>query len=323
MQSIRHTSDSSCGISVVKVLITVLLCVAALGIVLRVSVHDTFATMAAAYYVLTPMVIAIVLGGAALLLVVSRRYFSASAVLTAAVLMGFVETTEQLGGASCTYTGLPELRVVTWNIGGASGGWRSIRQNVADVLADLDANIILLSEANAARNPKFWRARLPGYSVAVARAMGIVILSKSSLQDVRVQELGRRAYLVTARADVQGRPLELFMVDFPSSPRATRQKFIQNPQLLRPPDVGTGRILMGDFNTPRDSTWFAAYQGLYNNAFDQSGTGWRKTWPAVLPVLDIDHIWTAGNLQSVCTRVPDIRLSDHRPVIADLAWNSD
>jgi endonuclease/exonuclease/phosphatase (EEP) superfamily protein YafD len=307
----------------VKALIKILLCVAALGIAFRVSFYDTFPTTAVAYYVLTPMVIAIILGAAGLLLIVSRRYFSAGAVLAAAVLMAFVEATGQLGVASCSHSGLPELRVVTWNLGGAPGGWRSIRQNVADVLANLDANIILLSEAHSARNAKFWRARLPGYSVAVPGAMGLVILSKASLGDVHVHELGRRAYLVTASAELHGRPLEIFMVDFPSSPRATRQQFIQNPKLLHPPAAGTGRILMGDFNTPRDSTWFAAYQGIYSNAFDQSGAGWRKTWPAVLPVLDIDHIWTAGNLLAVCTRVPAIRLSDHRPVIADLAWRPD
>ncbi|MGB7950111.1 MAG: endonuclease/exonuclease/phosphatase family protein [Candidatus Binatia bacterium] len=304
-----------------KALIKTLLCVAAVGIVLRVSFHDSFSVTAAAYYALTPMVIAIILAAAGVLLVVSHRYFSAGAVLLAGVLMAVVEATGQLGSASCADFGPPALRVITWNIGGSSDGWRSIRQNVADVLAELDANIILLSEANAARNPKFWRARLPGYSVTVPGAMGLVILSKSSLWDVHVHELGRRAYLVTAHVDVHEHPLEIFMVDFPSSPRATRQRFIQNPRLLRPPAAGTGRILMGDFNTPRDSTWFAAYQGLYSNAFDQSGAGWRKTWPAVLPVLDIDHIWTAGNLQAVCTRVPAIRLSDHRPVIADLAWN--
>jgi endonuclease/exonuclease/phosphatase family metal-dependent hydrolase len=197
------------------------------------------------------------------------------------------------------------------------------RASVTDVLAGFNADIAVLSEAptSLTKDANFWHARLPGYSVAPL-GDGLVIVSKSWLFDVSLHELGRRAYLVTAEGTFHGRPLEIFLVDFPSNPRALRQPFIQSPQLLRPPPSGTGRVLMGDFNTPRDSTWFVAYDGLYTNAFDQAGQGWRATWPSVAPVLDIDHIWTAGSLLAVCTRVPAIRSSDHRPVVADLAWSS-
>lgn len=305
-----------------KALINILLCMAAVGVVLRVSFHDTLLMTAAAYYVLTPMVIAVILAIAGVLLIASRRHLSAGAILSAAVLMAVIEGSSQLGSASCADSGRPELRVVTWNIGGSRGGWRSIRANVADVLAGIDADIALLSEASSARSSNFWRSRLPGYSVAAPGNAGLVILSKASLSDIRLHELGKRAYLVTAHATFQGRPLEIFLVDFPSNPGTARQPFIQSSQLLSPPASGAGRVLMGDFNTPRDSAWFAAYEGLYTNAFDQSGRGWRKTWPSLAPVLDIDHIWVAGNLLAVCTRVPAIRSSDHRPVIADLAWVS-
>jgi endonuclease/exonuclease/phosphatase (EEP) superfamily protein YafD len=308
----------------VKATVRILVCVAALGVVLRVSFHDTIPMTAAAYYALTPMIIAIILAAAGVLLIASHRYLSACAILSAAVLMALVEGSSQLGTASCASFDRPQLRVVTWNIGGSRGGSQSLRAKVADALADFDADVALLSEAplSTTRSPDFWRSRFPGYSVAVPGAVGLVILSKSSLFDVRLHELGRRAYLITAHATFSGRPLEIFLVDFPSNPGAPRQPFIQSPRLLRPPPSGTGRVLMGDFNTPRDSTWFAAYDGLYTNAFDQSGQGWRKTWPSLVPVLDIDHIWTAGSLLAVCTRVPAIRSSDHRPVIADLAWIS-
>ena len=255
----------------------------------------------------------------------SHRYFSACATLFAAVLMAVVGGSNQLGFAPCASFDRPQLRVVTWNVGGLRGRSRAIRANIADVLAGFNADVAVLSEAPrfSTLNPDFWRSRFPGYSVAVpGDGLGLVILSKSSLFDVSLHELGRRAYLVTAQGTFQGRPLEIFLVDFPSNPRAIRQPFIQSPQLLRPPPSGTGRVLMGDFNTPRDSTWFAAYDGLYTNAFDHAGQGWRGTWPSLAPVLDIDHIWTAGSLRAVCARVPAIRSSDHRPVVADLAWIS-
>jgi endonuclease/exonuclease/phosphatase (EEP) superfamily protein YafD len=307
----------------VKAIIRILLCVAALGVMLRVSFHDTIPMTAAAYYALTPMIIAIILVAAGVLLLAAHRYLFACAILLAAVLMGFVEGSSQLGSASCVNLGRPQLRVLTWNVGGSRGTSRSIRAHVTDVLADFNADVALLSEAPlSARNPNFWRSRFPGYSVAIPGDVGLVLLSKAALFDVRLHELGRRAYLVTAHASFAGRPLEIFLVDFPSNPGAVRQMFIQSPRLLRPPPSGTGRVLMGDFNTPRDSAWFGAYDGVYTNAFDQSGEGWRKTWPSLVPVLDIDHIWTAGSLLAVCTRVPAIRSSDHRPVVADLAWVS-
>lgn len=308
-----------------KAIIRILFCVAMLAVALRVTFHDALPMTAVAYYVLTPMVIAIILATTGVLLLASHRPLSACATLFAALLMAVVEGSNQLGFASCTSFDSPQLRVVTWNVGGIRGRPRAIRANVADVLSGFNADVAVLSEAprSSTTNPDFWRSRFPGYSVAVpGDGLGLIIISRSLLFDVRVHELGRRAYLVTAQGAFHGRPLEIFLVDFPSNPRVTRQTLIQNPQLLRPPPSGTGRVLMGDFNTPRDSKWFDAYEGLYANAFDQSGQGWRKTWPSLVPVLDIDHIWTAGNLLAVCTRVPAIRSSDHRPVVADLAWSS-
>jgi endonuclease/exonuclease/phosphatase family metal-dependent hydrolase len=295
-----------------------------LGVALRVTFHDALPLTAAAYYALTPMVIAIILAAMGLLLLASHRPLSACATLFAALLMAVVEGSNQLGFASCASFGNPQLRVVTWNVGGLRGGSRAIRANVADVLAGFNADIAVLSEARrfSTIHPQFWRSRF-GYSVAEpGKGIGLIILSKSTLFDVSLHELGRHAYLVTARGTFHGRPLEIFLVDFPSNPGTIKQRFIQSPQLLRPPPLGTGRVLMGDFNTPRDSTWFAAYEGLYTNAFDHAGQGWRGTWPSFAPVLDIDHVWTAGSLLAVCARVPAIRSSDHRPVVADLTWSS-
>jgi endonuclease/exonuclease/phosphatase (EEP) superfamily protein YafD len=309
----------------VKAIIRILFCVAMLGVALRVTFHDALPMTAVAYYVLTPMVIAIILAATGVLLLASHRPLSACATLFAALLMAVVEGSNQLGFASCASFDRPQLRVVTWNIGGLRGRPRAIRSNVADVLAGFNADVAVLSEASrfSTTNPDFWRSRFPGYSVAApGNGVGLIIISKSSLFDVSLHELGRHAYLLTAQGTFHGRRLEIFFVDFPSNPGAIKQPFIQSPQLLRPPPSGTGRVLMGDFNTPRDSTWFAAYEGLYTNAFDHAGQGWRGTWPSFAPVLDIDHIWTAGSLLAVCARVPAIRSSDHRPVVADLAWSS-
>jgi endonuclease/exonuclease/phosphatase (EEP) superfamily protein YafD len=306
-----------------KTIARILFGIAILGVVLRITLRDTTSITAVVYYAFTPIVIAIIFAAAGVFFLVSHRRLSACTALFVAALMAVVEGSNQLGFAPCTSLDRPQLRVVTWNIGGLRGRPRMIRANVTDALADFNADVAVLSEAptSLTRNPNFWHARLPGYSVALL-GDGLLMLSKSSLFDISLHKLGRRIYLVTARGTFHGRPVEIFLVDFPSNPRALRQPFIQNPQLLQPPPSGTGRVLMGDFNTPRDSTWFVAYDGLYTNAFDQAGRGWRATWPSIAPVLDIDHVWTAGSLLAVCARVPAIRSSDHRPVVADLAWSS-
>ena len=79
-------------------------------------------------------------------------------------------------------------------------------------------------------------------------------------------------------------------------------------------------IVMGDFNTPSDSVHFTELRKRMKSAFESAGSGYAKTWPMPLPVLDIDHIWVSRHFEIAACGHRTTFLSDHRAVFADLRW---
>jgi endonuclease/exonuclease/phosphatase (EEP) superfamily protein YafD len=55
-------------------------------------------------------------------------------------------------------------------------------------------------------------------------------------------------------------------------------------------------LVLGDFNTPARSLGFDELEALGYRLAGRSARGWRGTFPAWMPVYDIDHVWLgAGN----------------------------
>lgn len=79
-------------------------------------------------------------------------------------------------------------------------------------------------------------------------------------------------------------------------------------------------LVVGDFNTPADSTIYDEYWSSYANAFSTAGFGWGHTFFSNRAAVRIDHQLGRSNWQcSRCWVGPDIG-SEHRPVIADWEW---
>ena len=89
-------------------------------------------------------------------------------------------------------------------------------------------------------------------------------------------------------------------------------------------EISQPLILAGDFNMPADSAVYRETWGRFNNAFSRGGFGFGHTerpgsfgW---LFGVRIDHILSGRNWRPFrCWVGPDVG-SDHRPLIADLAW---
>ena len=78
--------------------------------------------------------------------------------------------------------------------------------------------------------------------------------------------------------------------------------------------------LVGDFNTPPQSTIFREVWGRYRDAFSDAGWGWGYTFWARISAVRIDHILLGGEGRATrCWVGPNIG-SPHRPVLADVAW---
>lgn len=83
-------------------------------------------------------------------------------------------------------------------------------------------------------------------------------------------------------------------------------------------------VIAGDFNMPVESTIYRQYWSEFRNAFSLSGRGYGFTTMDIrkgIPIpLRIDHILTGNGLTPLACKVgPDVG-SDHRPIIADIAW---
>ncbi|PSQ97801.1 MAG: hypothetical protein BRD55_01255 [Bacteroidetes bacterium SW_9_63_38] len=82
-------------------------------------------------------------------------------------------------------------------------------------------------------------------------------------------------------------------------------------------------LVVGDFNsTPHQWAYRHLAQGLQNGAAWRV-RGWRATFPATQPLVQIDHVLAGPAWQVTAARIPATGatgLSDHRPVVVDLAW---
>ena len=83
------------------------------------------------------------------------------------------------------------------------------------------------------------------------------------------------------------------------------------------PHFGENFLILGDFNTPRESALLDPLRANLTHAFESAGDGLAETWPAFLPVLSLDQIWSSPGLRAVwCEHGHSLR-SEHRAVIAD------
>lgn len=76
-------------------------------------------------------------------------------------------------------------------------------------------------------------------------------------------------------------------------------------------------VVAGDFNSPPRGLFYGQISGGLMDAWDAGGRGTGNTFPSRFPLLPIDHVLTRG-ARVKNAWVPDVRTSDHRPVVVDL-----
>lgn len=151
-------------------------------------------------------------------------------------------------------------------------------------------------------------SRLP-----VFRAQGNALLTKHPLHDLRFHELsvGSKRLVIEAELD----DATLFVVHLALRPYHRRRQLDELIELVR----GARRpaIVAGDLNTfapQRELARLLAATGLR-----PASTLPLPSWPAQRPRWALDQVLLAPELRSDRTWVADVRHSDHRPLICDLA----
>lgn len=293
-----------------------LIALALLGSLLHLSVGDRWAPLVIFNYALPGPVIVALFAIAGILAWRRRRTLIFAWLLGLAVAIAWAASHHY--HHSCR-SEAPGLRVVLWNVGrGWAGTWEELAQTIAEQAADLV--VLVESGPTGTQADTFWIDRFPSLKVARPGG-GITLLARGGLADARLHPLNPRGNLVDAIWQVDGLSLRIVAVDLPSTPWRSRQPGLAAVQQL----VETGvkpSIVLGDFNTPIESTWFAALRRDYRHAFEAAGNGWLVTWPVPLPVLALDHIWVGHDLPVRCAAIVTTWRSDHALVRADLAVGS-
>jgi endonuclease/exonuclease/phosphatase family metal-dependent hydrolase len=81
-------------------------------------------------------------------------------------------------------------------------------------------------------------------------------------------------------------------------------------------------LVLGDFNTPRHSSHLTPPAKGYRHAYWVAGKGWSYSWPAIFPMLAIDHALISDSVTLHRYRLANTLLSDHRPQILEFSLRS-
>jgi endonuclease/exonuclease/phosphatase family metal-dependent hydrolase len=219
-----------------------------------------------------------------------------------------------------------DLRVVQWNVA------RPVRNfpAVAQALRGMAADVIALSEplpgrrgdeaaAHAARLRAEWQKAFPGWAAAFSEG-NLLLLVRGEIVQTENGPLAGGGVFAQHEVRVRGRGFRVLQIDLEAWPtRSRRTPLAVLAERVRTLEAGP-LIVLGDFNTPRDSFHFAPLRREVVNAFEKAGFGLGDTWPMPLPVLSLDQIWCGRGLVPLfCEHYGTVR-SDHRPVVADLRF---
>lgn len=79
-------------------------------------------------------------------------------------------------------------------------------------------------------------------------------------------------------------------------------------------------MICGDFNdSPLSYTYFKTRLG-HRDAFKDAGQGFGATYPSTMPFIRLDYIFCPKMMSAVSYDTPQLKFSDHRPVVAHLQF---
>jgi len=244
------------------------------------------------------------------------------------------------------------LRIATWGIGRGDTAWRGTEaerlDEIAGILADERPDVVILNDCdldgdgNAAQRIaeragfRWWVEQrnvdtaIPGLSWR----RGNAVLSRyrigaaSQLDDPAYSVLesviaGHNRSLL-CEVEVHRHILGLIAVDMDERSAELRQ---QASELIA--DVVTNTpltmIVAGNFCTPAPGQWgftpgggSLTMSGLLRPSAGGRGERAAQTYPAEVPTRRTDWVLVPTHWRVLSSRVVDVRLSDHRPVIVDL-----
>jgi endonuclease/exonuclease/phosphatase family metal-dependent hydrolase len=230
------------------------------------------------------------------------------------------------------------VRVATYNIHRCRGmDGRTMPERTIEVLSNLNADIIALQEVIGAGPDDSGHAAEIGAALGMGWVMasvrhlrlhqfGNVILSHFPIRHHYEYNLSWRTCEARGcqRADIviDDRILHLFNVHLGTAFRERKDQAERLASIVHDARTQPPKILLGDFN--EWSRGFATHVLTEKlQAIDLSvHLRRRRTYPGILPLLHLDHIYYEGEVEIVGVEVPRTRkslmASDHLPFLAEL-----
>lgn len=206
------------------------------------------------------------------------------------------------------------VRLLHWNTSWGSFGsdriWRIIAADQPD--------ICVFSEPPLADFP--WQSQHLYPNGATHTGAGMAIATRYPMQILGSLVIPHVASW-HARLTTPSGPLDILAVDFSSSPLMDRHQPLLNvARWIRQHESSIPLIVVGDFNTPRDSIHLAPLRSQMNQAYEQAGHGWPYSWPVPAPMWAIDQMWLSPGLRAVDHGFRYALCSDHLRQMLDFVF---
>ncbi len=232
-----------------------------------------------------------------------------------------------------------DIRIATYNIHRSRGmDRRTSPGRIADVLRDIDADVVALQEvigagpAGAGQAEEIGAALGMGWVMNPVRQLrrhlfGNVIMSRFPIVQHGHYDLSWRTCEPRAcqRAELdlgEGRVLHVYNVHLGTAVLERRYQAPRLASYVHDHRVKGPKIIMGDFNEWMRGLATRTLSALFESVDIHSHLKRRRTYPGIFPVLHLDHIYYEGEVEVRSVELPRTRkaliASDHLPLVATL-----
>jgi endonuclease/exonuclease/phosphatase family metal-dependent hydrolase len=237
-----------------------------------------------------------------------------------------------------------DIRVATYNIHRCRGiDRRTVPSRIADVLRELDADVVALQEvvgagpAGAGQAEEIGAAVGMGWVMASVRHLrnhlfGNVVLSRLPIVHHAQYELSWRTCEPRAcqRADLDlgaDRLLHVYNVHLGTAVLERRYQARRLAAYVHDRRIAGPKIILGDFNEWMKGLATSTLSSLFESIDIYAHLKRRRTYPGIFPMVHLDHIYYEGHVEVRSVQLVRSRAaliaSDHLPLAADLRIGFD
>jgi endonuclease/exonuclease/phosphatase family metal-dependent hydrolase len=237
-----------------------------------------------------------------------------------------------------------DLRIATYNVHRCRGiDRRTLPSRIAEVLREIDADVIALQEVigagplGAGQAEEIGAALGMGWVMSPVRHLrrhlfGNVVLSRFPIVHHSQYDLSWRTCKPRAcqRADLDlghGRQLHVYNVHLGTAVLERRYQAPRLAAFVHDRRVAGPKIILGDFNEWMRGRATRTLSALFESVDIRAHLQRRRTYPGIFPVLHLDHIYYEGGVEIRGVDLPRTRkaliASDHLPLVASLRLGFD